>query len=91
MMIMMAMKSAAATPHTRIFCCISRLLMLWISRRAVFVSPPTSITYNQPSDENSAEWRGEANDREAEAKVGLALVTRPPPIFLAYPRSLYIH
>jgi hypothetical protein len=29
------------------------LLMLWISRRAVFVSPPTSITYNQPSDETA--------------------------------------
>lgn len=43
-MMTMAMKSAAATPHTSTFCCISRLLMLWIRRRAVLVSPPTSST-----------------------------------------------
>jgi len=41
------MSKEAATPHSNIFCWVSRRLILEMSRRAVLVNPPTSETWRR--------------------------------------------
>lgn len=51
----MPRRSAAATPQSNIFCCVSRRLMFEISRRAVLVKPPTSKTYEKKGGKKKRE------------------------------------